>query len=98
MNWSSSSSMSGRRSMADYLEEWEDFDQEKAAQEYLDRMDAVEPSLLLRRVADRYPEFEWLCWLPEEERHWYMTVGDQAYVRQLIFPHLSSWAYEALAS
>lgn len=70
---------------------WDDF-------EYLDRMAAVEPSLMLRRVADQFPEFEWLCWLPPEERRWYMTVGDSEYVRQSFFPHLPEWAYGALVS
>jgi hypothetical protein len=75
----------------------DDFYQAQAMADYLDRMN-VEPSLMLRRVADRYPEFEWLCWLPEDERHWYMTVGDQEYVKQSWFVYLAPWAYETLAS
>lgn len=68
------------------------------AREYLGRMDAAKPSLMLRRVADQFPEFEWLAWLPPEERHWYLSVGDAEYIRQAFFPHLPDWAYEALTA
>lgn len=70
----------------------------EGAREYLSRMDAVKPSLMLRRVADQFPEFEWLCWLPEEERRWYLTAGDAQYVRDAFFAHLPEWAYEAVVA
>jgi hypothetical protein len=58
-----------------------------------------DPPHLLRKVAARFPEFEWLCFMSPTERAWYLDVGgDRGYIRQTFFAHVPDWAWTALAS
>lgn len=88
----------------DFAGDFYEWKNEQAIQDQWEETRDHEPSLVLRRIAGRWPELEWLCWLLPEDRRWYVGgkhehhEWPEEYIQGSFYAHIPSWAFEALKS